>query len=191
MVGSLFLCQNLISKKIGGRYMQYQPMNYGYQPMPQPYADRLTQLQNQYQQAVNIPQMVPQPQVNQGLLWVSGEVGAKSYLVAPNSTVLLMDSDSSRFYLKSADNAGMPSLRIFEYSEVTNTPTTSVNAPNLDEKVLNDKFVTREEYEGLKRQYESIMERLDSINSVNAEVEPSAKPKSKRGGNGNNEQSDI
>lgn len=171
----------------------YQPMpNYSnYQPMPQPYADRLTQLQNQYQQTVNVPQMVPQPQVNQGLLWVSGEIGAKSYLVAPNSTVLLMDSDSSRFYLKSADNAGMPSLRIFEYSEVTNTPTTSVNAPNLDENVLNDKFVTREEYEGLKRQYESIMERLNSMVSDNEPVEPSAKSKSRgRGGNGN-EQSDI
>ena len=174
----------------------YQPMpNYSnYQPIPQPYADRLTQLQNQYQQTVNIPQMqaAPQPQVNQGLLWVSGEIGAKSYLVAPNSTVLLMDSDAQRFYLKSADNAGMPSLRIFEYKEVTNAITTPVNAPNLDENVLNDKFVTREEYEGLKRQYESIMERLDSLNSVNAEVEPIPKPnKSKRGGSGNNEQSDI
>ena len=174
----------------------YQPMQNYLPYQPTPYPDRLAQLQNQYQQAVNVPQVgtqmsLPQPQVNQGLLWVSGEVGAKSYLVAPNSTVLLMDSDSSRFYLKSADNAGMPSLRIFEYSEVTNTPTTSVNAPNLDENVLNDKFVTREEYEGLKRQYESIMERLDSLNSVNAEVEPNSKPKSKRGGNGNNEQSDI
>ena len=173
--------------------MNYQPMqNYGYQTMPQPYADRLTQLQNQYQQTVNIPQMqaVPQPQVNQGLLWVSGEVGAKSYLVAPNSTVLLMDSDDAVFYLKSADNAGMPSLRIFEYKEVTNAPTTSVNAPNFDENVLHDKFVTREEYEGLKRQYESIMERLNSMVSDNEPSEPSTKPKSRRGGNGN-EQSDI
>ena len=173
--------------------MNYQPMqNYGnYQPMPQPYADRLTQLQNQYNQAVNIPQMVSTPQVNQGLLWVAGEIGAKSYLVAPNSTVLLMDSDAQRFYLKSADNAGMPSLRIFEYNEVTNIPQNAPQAPNFDENVLNDKFVTREEYEGLKRQYEAIMERLDSINPVNAEVEPNSKPKSKRGGNGNNEQSDI
>lgn len=172
----------------------YQPMtNYGtYQPMPQPYADRLTQLQNQYQQAVNVPQIqtIPQPQVNQGLLWVSGEIGAKSYLVAPNSTVLLMDSDAQRFYLKSADNAGMPSLRIFEYTEVTNSPTTSVNAPNFDENVLHDKFVTREEYEGLKRQYESIMERLDSMVSNTESVESSAKSKSRRGGNGD-EQSNI
>ena len=174
--------------------MNYQPMqNYGnYQPMPQPYADRLTQLQNQYNQAVNVPQMqtVPQQQVNQGLLWVSGEVGAKSYLVAPNSTVLLMDSDAQRFYLKSADNAGMPSLRIFEYSEVTNMPQNAPQALNTDLKELGDKFVTREEYEGLKRQYESIMERLNSMVSDNESPEPSAKSKSRRGGNGN-EQSDI
>lgn len=171
----------------------YQPMsNYSsYQPMPQPYADRLAQLQNQYNQAVNIPQMqtVPQPQVNQGLLWVSGEVGAKSYLVAPNSTVLLMDSDSSRFYLKSADNAGMPSLRIFEYSEVTNLPQNAPQAPNLDENVLNDKFVTREEYEGLKRQYENIMERLNGMASSTEPVEPTTKSKSRRGGNGDGEPS--
>lgn len=172
--------------------MSYQPMqNYGtYQPMPQPYPDRLTQLQNQYQQAVNIPQMqtVPQPQVNQGLLWVSGEVGAKSYLVAPNSTVLLMDSDAQKFYLKSADNAGMPNLRIFEYKEVTNIPKNEPQALNLDENVLNDKFVTRDEYEGLKRQYERIMERLDSINSVNTENEQPAKSKSRgKGGSGDAE----
>ena len=175
--------------------MNYQPMqNYGnYQPMPQPYPDRLTQLQNQYQQAVNVPQVqsVPQPQVNQGLLWVSGEVGAKSYLVAPNSTVLLMDSDAQRFYLKSADNAGMPSLRIFEYNEVTNTPQNALQGLNTDLKELDSKYVKREEYEGLKRQYENIMERLDSMVSNNESAEPSTKPKSKRGGNGNNEQSDI
>ena len=169
--------------------MNYQPMqNYGYQPMPQPYADRLAQLQNQYNQAVNVPQMQPtQPQVNQGLLWVSGEVGAKSYLVAPNSTVLLMDSDAQRFYLKSADNAGLPSLRIFEYNEVTNIQQNAPQAPNLDENVLNDKFVTREEYEGLKRQYESIMERLNSMVSDNEPSEPTTKPKSRRGGNGDGE----
>ena len=166
----------------------YQPMaNYSYQPMPQPYADRLAQLQNQYQQAINVPQM-PQQQVNQGLLWVSGEVGAKSYLVAPNSTVLLMDSDSSRFYLKSADNAGMPNLRIFEYTEVTGTPQNAPQASNTDLKDLDSKYVKREEYEGLKRQYESIMERLDNINSNHAEVEQISKPnKSKRGGNGDGE----
>lgn len=161
--------------------------------MPQPYADRLAQLQNSYNQAVNVPQMqtVPQQQVNQGLLWVSGEVGAKSYLVAPNSTVLLMDSDSSRFYLKSADNAGMPNLRIFEYTEVTNVPQNAPQALNTDLKELDSKYVKREEYEGLKSQYETIMERLDSMVSNTESVEPATKPKSRGRGGNNNEQSDI
>ena len=172
----------------------YQPTQpYGnYQPMPQPYQDRLAQLQSQYQQTVNVPQMTPQPQINQGLLWVSGEVGAKSYLVAPNSTVLLMDSDASRFYLKSADQSGMPSLRIFEYTEVQNTPQTSVIAPNSDLKELDSKYVTREEYDGLKSLYGKILERLDSVLVADEPVEPTTKSKSRgRGGNGNNEQSDI
>lgn len=166
----------------------YQPMsNYGnYQPMPQPYPDRLAQLQNQYQQLVNTPQ-VQMPQVNQGLLWVSGEVGAKSYLVAPNSTVLLMDSDASRFYLKSADNAGMPNLRVFEYNEVTNTPQNAPQAPNLDEKSLDGKYVTRAEYEGLKRHYDNILERLDSVSVSESKLETTSKSiKSKsKGENGN------
>ena len=166
--------------------MSYQPMNYGY-----PYQDRLAQLQNQYQQAVNVPQM-PQmqqpPQTNQGLLWVSGEVGAKSYLVAPNSTVLLMDSDSSRFYLKSADNSGMPSLRIFEYKEVTNMAQNAPQDSRTSENNLDGRYVTRDEYDSLKRKYEEITARLDGM-AANAD---SARPsnKSKRGGAGN-EQSDI
>ena len=155
--------------------------------MPQPYQDRLAQLQSQYQQAVNVPQMAPQPQINQGLLWVSGEVGAKSYLVAPNSTVLLMDSDASRFYLKSADQSGMPSLRIFEYTEITNTPQTSVIAPNSDLKELDSKYVTREEYDGLKSLYGKILERLDSV--VIDEQAKSTKTKAK--GVSANAESDI
>ena len=98
-----------------------------------------------------------------------------------------MDSDAQRFYLKSADGAGMPSMRIFEYNEIANTPTSVVSAPNSHEKELDSKYVTREEYEGLKRQYESIMQRLDSINNV-ADVE---QPKSKSRKGTGNEQPDI
>ena len=161
-----------------------------FQPYPQPYPDRLAQIQNQYQQAVNIPQSQPQ-QINQGLLWVQGEAGAKSYLVAPNSTVLLMDSEASRFYLKSTDGAGMPSLRIFEYSEVSNTHPNVLQGQYGNEKELDNKYVTREEYESLKSQYEAIMERLDRINNNNAEVEQIPKSKSRGRGGSNNEQPDI
>ena len=73
---------------------------------------------NQFQQQpVQMPaQPVQQPQQNNnGILWVSGEVGAKSYLVAPGTSVLLMDSESEKFYIKSTDVSGMPQpLRTFE-----------------------------------------------------------------------------
>ena len=111
--------------------------------------------QNNMQQAQAQP-----PQTNQGIIWVQGEAAARSYLVAPNSTVLLMDSETSRFYLKSANNAGMPSMQIFEYSEVTqNAPQAAQSVPNN----LDDKYVTREEYSRLQAQYAEIMDKLDSF----------------------------
>ena len=74
--------------------------------------DTLNQFKGQYQQNAQ--------QSGSGLLWVQGEAGAKSFLVAPGQNVLLMDSESSRFYLKSADASGMPMpLRVFEYQEIT------------------------------------------------------------------------
>ena len=70
-----------------------------------------------------------------GLQWVQGEAAAKAYLVAPNSSVLLMDSEKETFYIKSTDASGMPlPLRIFDYTE--RAQTTAV-----------DSYITREEFE--------------------------------------------
>ena len=75
----------------------YNPYQFGQMNPLQPQMDRLAQMQAQYQQ----PQQ--SQQVNQGILWVQGEAGAKSYLVAPNTSVLLMDSENSNFYIKTTD----------------------------------------------------------------------------------------
>ena len=85
---------------------------------------------------------------NNGLIWVQGEAGAKSYIVAPGNTVMLMDSEGERFYLKSADASGMPMpLRVFEYKERTETPSQAFSAPVTAQNVNFDNFVTREEFE--------------------------------------------
>jgi len=57
------------------------------------------------------------PQQNNSMIWVVGEGGADSYLVAPGQTVQLWDSTAPVFYLKSADSMGRPSKRIFDYTE--------------------------------------------------------------------------
>lgn len=49
------------------------------------------------------------------LILVQGEAGAKSYLVAPNSSVVLFDSENQSIYIKSADASGMPSIRVLDY----------------------------------------------------------------------------
>ena len=77
--------------------------NYGYPMYPQYYPTQGT-----------VPQMQT-PQTN-GPIWVQGEAGAKSYLVAPGTTVALWDSESQTIFLKSADASGMPSMRILDYT---------------------------------------------------------------------------
>lgn len=124
--------------------------------------------QNNMQQAQAQP-----PQTNQGIIWVQGEAAARSYLVAPNSTVLLMDSETQRFYLKSANNAGMPSIQIFEYSEVTqNAPQAAQSVPNN----LDDKYVTRQEYDALQAKYAEILDMIDSFRAPVVVSEDTRKP---------------
>lgn len=75
-------------------------------------------------------------QNNVGIIWVQGEAGAKSYLVGAGQSVLLMDSESSCFYIKSTDNSGMPMpLRVFDYKE------------RKPEQEQAQQYVTREEFE--------------------------------------------
>ena len=74
-----------------------------------------------YQQMYPVQQapvmQTPQaPQQQSGLIWVQGEQAAKSYLVAPNTTVQLWDSEEKVIYLKSADASGMPSMKILDYT---------------------------------------------------------------------------
>lgn len=99
--------------------------------------------QQMYPQYNFVPQqqsVVQQPQDN-GILWVQGEAGAKSWAVAPNRSVMLMDSESSTFYIKSSDASGMPlPLRIFDYTERTQQPQS--HAP-----INNGEYITRDEFE--------------------------------------------
>ena len=107
------------------------------------------QFNQQFQPPAAPPATQPMAQQgNNGLIWVQGEAGAKSYLVAPGNTVMLMDSEGERFYLKSADASGMPMpLRVFEYKERTETPSKATSAPVTAQNVNLDNFVTREEFE--------------------------------------------
>lgn len=60
---------------------------------------------------------------NTGIIWVQGLEAAKAYPVASGSSVLLMDSEETKFYIKSTDLSGMPQpIRIFNYTEESAKP---------------------------------------------------------------------
>lgn len=67
-------------------------------------------------------QVQPSPQPQQGINWVQGIAGAKAFMVAPGQTAFLMDSEGQTFYMKSADQSGMPTLRVFDFQERTQQP---------------------------------------------------------------------
>ena len=118
-----------------------------------------------YQPAI-IPQQQVQPQ-NNGIIWVQGEQAAKGYPVAPNQSVLLMDSEQSAFYIKSADNAGMPQpLRIFDYSERNTNPVPVQQASQQSEQ----NFVTHTEFE------EKLEEIKSMIKTTTKEKKSNGKP---------------
>jgi hypothetical protein len=128
--------------------MAYPFPYYGQQPFQ--YQDQLNQLRS-------APMTMPsayQPTRSDptGLNWVQGEAGAKSWIVAPGATVLLMDSEAQRFYLKSADLSGVPALRTFEYAEV--------GAEKPAAATQQTGFVTADEFDKFKKEVLCKLEEL-------------------------------
>ena len=122
----------------------------GYQPYPayNPYQamqDNLAQLRQQPAQ--------PAPQQTGGIIWVQGEAGAKSYLVGAGNSVLLMDSETSTFYIKSTDASGMPMpLRIFDYKERVSAQNQAQSAAIAE----HEDFITRKEFDDLKAEFDAM-----------------------------------
>lgn len=84
-----------------------------------------------YQQPVNN---------SSNMVWVQGESGAKAYPIAPGTSQVLFDSEARIFYIKSADQSGMPQpLRIFNYSEC--------NEADIKHEIDTSMFITRDEFE--------------------------------------------
>ena len=123
--------------------MYYYPPYYNNGAMP----DMLTQMRQNAQPV--------QQQPSNSIVWVQGLQAAKSFPVAANTTVMLLDSESSVFYLKTSDASGMPlPLRVFDYKERTqngsNLPT---NAPQGGLAVDLSNYVT----------YDQLNEILDNM----------------------------
>ena len=126
----------------GGFPATYQPMYY--QPQYQP----------------QIPQQQPAQQ-NNGIIWVSGEAGAKAYLVAPNTTVQLWDSESQCIYLKSADASGMPSMKILDYTIRNQAPVNAPMSAPSPAPINSPDYATKAEIEALAARIDALKAEIE------------------------------
>ena len=108
------------------------------------------------------PQYQQTYQQNNGIIWVQGEAGAKSYLVAPNTTVQLWDSEAQTIYLKSADASGMPSIKTLDYTIRENTP--KMRSNGLQENVGDlSGYATKDEIRAVYGQINALRADIDSL----------------------------
>ena len=166
-------------------YGNYAPFYRGgfFNPMQTPTMPPMVDNQNQFAQPYQPPMQQPTqpttlptaptqtPQMSNDMIWVQGLAGAKAYLVAPNTTVTLWDSESETIYLKSCDSNGMPSMRILDIKERIETsskmPSNEVENPNKEFALADDlKGIHKEfthKYEELEELYETIKEKVDRL----------------------------
>lgn len=128
-----------------------------------------------YQQQMYYPQYnnyaVPQQaNTNNGIIWVQGIAGAKSYLVAPNTTVQLWDSESQTIYLKSADASGMPTIKILDYTIRDNE-----QSNNAMPKIIDNQYVTQDELIALKDELEQLKHKVFDNDKVEDKLEDKSK----------------
>ena len=136
-----------------GMNQNYQN-NYGNQPQQQP---------QQYQ-------TMQQPQTSYlPLTFTSGLVGAKSFIVAPNQTVFLKDSEegSNLLFEKSADQNGRYTLRAYELNEIKTDeigkPKQSIQPQPQITKEDIQFFATKDDLIALQKVLEKQMDNLSAL----------------------------
>lgn len=87
------------------------------------------------------------------LIWVQGEAAAKSYPVQAGASVALWDSEADVIYIKSADMAGMPSMKVLDYK--------IREVPHMADKQAQTDFATKDDLSVLQREIEALRAKFE------------------------------
>ena len=120
--------------------------------MAYPYYPYYPMQNNAFQNVGNVG--MNQPNVQNSLIWVQGINAAKSYPVAPNTSVPLFDSEANVVYIKSADASGMPSIKILDYNVRDSEPRKAESTPQMDFVTHNELADIQKEIDALKAKFE-------------------------------------
>ena len=130
--------------------------NYYYQPgINDTYLNRLQRL-NQIQNQFNnqYPQYTNPLPLNNQIIFVQGETGAKAYQIPNNTTILLMSSESNEFFIKTTDSSGFPTIRKFTFQEQQNQEhqKQEQQPKQCSCNCQSNNFVTQEEFNNFKKE---------------------------------------
>ena len=112
------------------------------------------------QMPMQTPTQFVQTQPTNDMLFVLNENEASAYPVAPNNSVVLWDKNNKTFYIKTANAQGIPSMQIYDFTERIEK---AQNEPVKHECTCGDKFVTKEQFEGLKCDFERLTVKVEEI----------------------------
>lgn len=96
-----------------------------------------------------------------GVAFVQGENAALAYIVPSGKTFLLIDTVEDRIYFKSADAYGRPSP-LNDFWLTKTKPNPAPTETTAEEKTAPE-YVTREEFDALKEQFESLAARKSKL----------------------------
>jgi hypothetical protein len=160
-----------------------RPMGYYNPSIPQQDMSNMqTNQQMSVQQPIQqMPMQTPTPFMQtqssgDTMLWVLNENEASSFPVAPNNSVVLWDKNNKTFYIKTANAQGVPSMQIYDFTERTET---HENAPKTHKCTCGDKFVTKEQFEGLKGDFERLTAKVEEMTTPIIEKPKTTTKKSK------------
>ena len=91
------------------------------------------------------------PTQTEQIQYVNGKQSAESYQMSPNSSVILMDSEKARFYVKKTDASGISTIKAYDFMEAE------------DEKP--QEYVTKQEFEKFKASMKGV--KHESTNDAN------------------------
>ena len=159
---------------MNNNYNWSNPVNtqipYSSNPYSNNYINRSYQSYNQPQQQ---QQFYSNNNNQNNIIWVKGKQNARSMQLPPNSTVILLDSEVGKFYIKTTDDIGLGKIRVFSYiEEPDNDPTnTSSSTPNVD---LSN-YVTKTELEEIIKEIKNNDEPVISTVKSNTKQQQSSK----------------
>ena len=87
-------------------------------------------------------------QPTQAIQYVNGRQSAENYPLTPNSSVILMDSEKARFYVKQTDASGLATVKVYDFTEAE------------EEKPVE--FVTKNEFESFKAELKGVRHEPDN-----------------------------